>query len=53
MTSTEGTTGRAADNFGSDTTARRTTTETTTSFKTTEFFAYLAAGSREPYTDNR
>jgi hypothetical protein len=43
MTSTAGTSGRAADDFRSGTIGRRATTETKASFKTTEFFAYLAA----------
>ena len=42
MTSAAGTPGQITDNFESSTTARRVTTETKASFKTTEFFAYLA-----------
>jgi hypothetical protein len=44
MTSAAAATGRTADNFGAGAIATRaSTTETKASFKTTEFFAYLAA----------
>jgi hypothetical protein len=43
MTSSTGSAGRTAGGFELGATARRTATETKASFKTTEFFAYLAA----------
>jgi hypothetical protein len=43
MTSSTGAAGRTAGDFQLGATARRATTETKVSFKTTEFFAYLAA----------
>ncbi|HEU0089892.1 MAG TPA: hypothetical protein VFQ77_19960 [Pseudonocardiaceae bacterium] len=43
MTSAAGAAGRATGDLGMGATARRSITETKASFKTTEFFAYLAA----------
>ena len=58
MTSAAHTHAQPAADSAVHTPVHRLSTETKAAFKTTEFFAFLAAalakaGSREPYTDHR